>query len=76
MSSDPRQIAKRLGRVVRKRREDAGWSQIRLAEKADLNFNYVGSIERGEKLASVVTVVRIARALGLSGSELMRLADL
>jgi transcriptional regulator with XRE-family HTH domain len=76
MSNDPRQIAKRLGRVVRKLREDAGWSQIKLAEKADLNFNYVGSVERGEKLASVATVVRIGRAFGTTGGDLMNRAGL
>ncbi|WP_438479754.1 helix-turn-helix domain-containing protein [Oleiharenicola lentus] len=76
MSPDDRQIAKRLGRVVRKLRDEKEWSQITLAEKADLNFNYVGSIERGEKLASVATVARLGRALGASGAELMRRADL
>jgi transcriptional regulator with XRE-family HTH domain len=76
MSPEERQIAKRLGRVVRKLRNDASWSQIKLAEKADLNFNFVGSVERGEKFASVVTVVRLGRALRTSGAELMRQAGL
>jgi transcriptional regulator with XRE-family HTH domain len=76
MPADLSQIAKRLGRVVRRLRVAAGWSQIKLAEKADLNFNYIGSIERGEKLASVTTVVRIGRAFGTTGADLMRQADL
>jgi len=59
---------------VRQLRLAAGLSQIALAEKADLNFNYVGNIERGEKLASIETVVRLARGLGLSGGELLRRA--
>lgn len=76
MSPDDRQIAKRLGRVVRKLRADSGWSQIKLAEKADLNFNFVGAIERGEKLASVATLVRLGRALGFTGAELLQKSGL
>lgn len=76
MSADFRQIPKCLGRTIRELRLKAGLSQIQLAEKADLNFNFIGSIERGEKLASIETVIRLARGLGLSGSELLRRADL
>ncbi len=76
MSADLRQVPQRLGRAVRELRQKAGLSQIELAEKADLNFNYIGSLERGEKLASVETVVRLARGLGLTGAELLRRAGL
>ena len=48
-----------------------GLSQINLAEKAGLNHNFVGEIERAEKIASIVTVARLGEALGLKGSELM-----
>jgi len=34
-----------------------------LAERADLHHNYVGEIERGEKAASVDTLVKIAKGL-------------
>jgi len=76
VSADSRHIPKSLGRAVRELRLKAGLSQIQLAEKADLNFNFIGSVERGEKLASVVTVVRLARGLGLSGADLLRRAGL
>lgn len=74
MPADLRNLPRALGQTVRERRLRAGLSQIELAEKADLNFNYVGSIERGEKLASVETVVRLARGLGLSAADLLRQA--
>ena len=44
---------------------------MQLAEKADLSLNFVGEIERGEKLVSLETVVRLARALRVSGAELL-----
>jgi len=72
--SDLRKLPHAFGQTVRQLRLAAGLSQIALAEKADLNFNYVGNIERGEKLASIETVVRLARGLGLSGGELLRRA--
>lgn len=76
MSVEIRLIPKCFGRTLRELRLKAGLSQIQLAEKADLNFNFIGSIERGEKLASIETVVRLARGLGLSGAELLRRAGL
>ncbi|KAB2907696.1 MAG: helix-turn-helix transcriptional regulator [Dechloromonas sp.] len=69
-------MPKCFGRTIRELRLKAGLSQIQLAEKADLNFNFIGSIERGEKLASIETVIRLARGLGLSGADLLRQAGL
>jgi len=49
---------------------------MKLAENADLTLNYIGEVERGQKLASIETVVRIARGLGMTGAELLRKAHL
>jgi transcriptional regulator with XRE-family HTH domain len=76
MPSDLRQLPKKFGSTVRELRTAAGLTQMRLAEKADLALNYVGEIERGEKLVSVETVVRLARALGLTGAELLKRSGL
>lgn len=76
MPTDLRQLPKRLGSAVREMRLKAELSQMALAEKADLTLNYVGEIERGEKLASLETIVRLARALELTGAELLRKAGL
>ena len=40
------------------------------------DFNYVGSVERGEKVASVAVVTRIGRALGTTGASLLGQAGL
>jgi transcriptional regulator with XRE-family HTH domain len=69
-------VPKRLGAAVRVLRKEAGLSQMALAEKAGLTLNYIGNVERGEKVASVETLVRIARALEINGSELLAKADL
>jgi len=49
-----------------------GWSQEKLAEKADLARNYIGNVERAEYKITVETLARIARALNLTIHDLTR----
>lgn len=76
MPSDEAKILKQLGDAVRQLRNEEGLSQIALAEKAGLNHNFIGEIERGEKVASVVTVARLGSAFGMKGAELLARARL
>ena len=46
-------------------------SQEKLAENADLHHNYVGEIERGEKAATIDTLLKIAKALGVRPAVLL-----
>jgi transcriptional regulator with XRE-family HTH domain len=46
-------------------------SQEKLAEKADLHHNYVGELERGEKAASIDSILKIARALRVKVRDLV-----
>jgi len=64
-------IVESLGLVVRQLREAQAWSQEQLAERANLNRSYVGEIERGRTIASIVTVEKLAGALGVSLPELL-----
>lgn len=52
-----------FGARVRLLRETHAWSQEQLAERAGLNRSYVGEIERGTVIASIVTAEKLARAL-------------
>jgi transcriptional regulator with XRE-family HTH domain len=60
-----------LGRTIRKYRERAGLSIEKVAEKADLHHNYVGELERGEKAASIDTLVKIAKGLRIRPAKLL-----
>jgi len=60
-----------LGENIRARRRNLGWSQEKLAEKADLHHNYIGDIERGEENVSVDALMRISVALKISLSDLV-----
>lgn len=52
-----------LGENIRSKRKSIGYSQERLAEKADLHPTYISDVERGEETISVDSLFRIARAL-------------
>ena len=60
-----------VGETIRIERKKAGLSQEELAEKADLNRNYVGEIERAEKKITLETLQRIAKALRLRITDLV-----
>ena len=61
---------KRLGTNVRALREKQEISQERLAEIADLDRTYVGGLERGERNATLGTILRVTKALKTTVSEL------
>jgi transcriptional regulator with XRE-family HTH domain len=56
-------VVQAFGATVRALRELRGWSQEALAEHAGLNRSYIGEIERGSAIASIVTADKLARAL-------------
>ena len=60
-----------LGEQIRAYRKQAGLSQEKLAEKADLDPTYVSDVERGEENISVDALVRIATALSVRLRDLV-----
>jgi transcriptional regulator with XRE-family HTH domain len=71
MKSRDRTLAA-FGRNVARIRSQRGLSQDELAEQADLDRTYVSGIERGVRNPGIKTVLRIARALGVSAGDLCR----
>lgn len=61
-----------LGREIRRHRKAKGLSQEALAGIAELDRNYIGFLERAERSPRAVIVFRIARALEVHPSELLR----
>lgn len=64
-----------FGRVVKRLREKARYSQEVLADKANLNRTYLGEVERGVAIPSLATINKIATALNLSTSQLIALSE-
>ena len=64
--------SREFGRRVRALREERGWSQERLAERAGLHPTYVSSVERGERNVTLLSILRLAGALRADPGDLVR----
>ena len=64
-----------FGRRVRSYRKQRKLSQESLAELCDLHPVYIGQLERGEKNASLETVIRVSRGLGIAPALLFEHID-
>ena len=60
----------RFGKTVRKRRRELDFTQEYLAEQADVARTYISNLERGKINPSLETIVKLAKALQISVSEL------
>lgn len=65
-----------LGRAIREMRAARGISQEKLALLAEVDRSYVGRIERGDNNVALLTLRRLADALGVSVARLMQKAEL
>ena len=60
-----------IGRNIRKCRKAMKIGQDKLAEKIHVSTNYIGNLERGEKMPSLETLVSLSDALGVSADVLL-----
>lgn len=65
-------LSKIIGRNVRKYRTNLGLSQMALADKASLHYNYIGRIEHGLCDISVTTLDKLVKALECDVSNLLK----
>jgi len=63
-------LVESFGVALRQLRTERGWSQEQLAELSQLNRSYVGEIERGRVIPSIVTAWKLAQALELDVTSL------
>ena len=67
--SDPRPA---LGRAIRSARLKLGISQEELAHRAGLDRSYMGQVERGQVNISILSLARIAEAVGVRLRQLVK----
>lgn len=65
----------RFGRTVRALREKAGYSQESFADAAGVHRTAMGNLERGEVDPRLSTMVKVAKGLELSLSELFQAVE-
>ena len=68
--AEDRRALERFGENVRTLRKKRDLSQEELAAEAELDRTYMGGVERGERNLGLLNMVRIAKALGVSASQL------
>lgn len=64
-----------FGKRVRDERAKQGLSQEELAERAGVHRTYIGMVERAEKNITLANMKRIAQALELTISDLLKGVD-
>lgn len=63
-------LEKKFGAKLAYVRKSRKFSQMKLAEIVDMNFNYIGQIERGEANVTIHTMKVLADALDIEMKEL------
>ncbi len=64
-----------FGKVLRRLRLEAGLTQEQVGFEADLRRTYVSILELGQQQPSLATILKLAKALGQSGQELIGLVE-
>lgn len=65
-----------FGAAVRARRKAMGLSQEALADLAGIDRSHMGKIERGERNVTLLNIIRISQALGVTSSYILEAAAL
>lgn len=68
---DEQDIRMAFGRKVRALRRERGLSQEMLSQMAGLDRSWVGRVELGKKSASLTTIYKLAKALGVQPTDLL-----
>ena len=68
----PSPDAVRFGAILRRLREQRGWTRRKLATRAGMTPQYVTIVEQGGNIPSLTTVLELTEVLGADVAEIMR----
>lgn len=68
-------MLKKFGSRIQKLRQEKGLSQENFALQIDMDRTYLASVEAGKRNISLNNIVKIAKGLGMSLSELFEGVD-
>lgn len=71
MAQSREKVLRNFGRHLAQLRHEAGLTQEEVAERSGLHANYIGDLERGQRNPTLMTLLALAGALGISVGELM-----
>ena len=61
-----------IGRRIRELRAAKGWTQEELSHRCGLHRTYIGTLEGGRRNPAALNLRRLARAFGVTVSELLQ----
>jgi transcriptional regulator with XRE-family HTH domain len=64
--------AVRFGAILRRLRQEKGWTIRKLARRAGMNATYVSIVETGGNVPSLTTILELTEVLGVDVAEIMR----
>jgi transcriptional regulator with XRE-family HTH domain len=64
-------MVKRFARNLKRARTARGWTSAELARRVAVSRPYMSQLENALREPSIVTVVKLAKALGVSTSDLL-----
>lgn len=73
--ADKDRFAKAFGIILSDARNKAGLTQEQLADKADFHRTYIGFMEQGVYSPNLYTFTKIAKALNIKPSEMLKKLD-
>lgn len=65
---------KKLGETLKARRIERGMALAALSERSGVDSSHICRIEKGKRLPSALVLNKLARPLGFSEAEMLRLA--
>ncbi len=75
MTSTRRALPERLGEVIRRHREAAGWTQEGFADEIAMHRAQYGLIERGKRDLKLSSLERVTAGLKVTLSTILREAE-
>lgn len=69
--SVPDPSARRFGAIIRRLREERGWTLVTFGRKAGMNATYLGFLERGENVPSLTVILRLANVFDVAAADLI-----
>ena len=71
MAVSKKELQCTIGKNIRDARKACGYTKEFLAEKAEISVEHITQVERGDKMLSIHSLVRMAEALHVSADALI-----
>jgi transcriptional regulator with XRE-family HTH domain len=60
-----------IGELVKKKRTAKSWTQEKLSSEAGINTRFLQKIEAGDRTPSLITIFKLASALGIAPDKII-----